>query len=145
MSSTENYDYLGSSKYDGKIRRITLIKKVADMLNMEDGDTILYLKKDGDIIIRRESKDTEWIPMFENISPKSAKAVITSLQKMMELLDERAVDKKVSLDIEEIEAIMTKATKGLTEEERREYSVGLREMSDKLGTNLDRVKFVEKE
>lgn len=46
---------LGSSKYDGNIRRITLIKKVADMLDMSDGDRIDYFRIGDEIVIRKSS------------------------------------------------------------------------------------------
>lgn len=51
--------YLGKSKYDGKIRRITLLKSISERLGMEDGDYITYYEVDGEIVIRKEHKTWE--------------------------------------------------------------------------------------
>lgn len=62
-------NYLGESKYDGKIRRVTLIKKVADKLDMHDGDMLSYWEIGNEIVIRKvkhdytdHSKDFDIIP-----------------------------------------------------------------------------------
>jgi|GEM_PF-5594251 len=46
-------NYLGESKYDGNIRRVTLIKKVADKLDMHDGDMLSYWEIGDEIVIRK--------------------------------------------------------------------------------------------
>ena len=51
-------NYLGESKYDGKIRRVTLIKKVADKLDMHDGDMLSYWEIGNEIVIRKVKKDS---------------------------------------------------------------------------------------
>lgn len=51
-------EFIGESKYDGRIRRVTLIKKVAEMLEMEDGDVLGYWKIDGEIVIRKYKRNT---------------------------------------------------------------------------------------
>ena len=63
-------NYLGESKYDGKIRRVTLIKKVADKLDMHDGDMLSYWEIGNEIVIRKvkydftdHSKDFDIIPV----------------------------------------------------------------------------------
>ena len=63
-------NYLGESKYDGNIRRVTLIKKVADMLDMHDGDMLSYWEIGNEIVIRKvkhdytdHSKDFDIIPV----------------------------------------------------------------------------------
>ena len=63
-------NYLGESKYDGKIRRVTLIKKVADKLDMHDGDMLSYWEIGNEVVIRKvkqdftdHSKDFEIIPV----------------------------------------------------------------------------------
>lgn len=61
-------EYLGSSKYDGKIRRITLIKKVSDQMKMNDGDIVDYYKVGNDIIIRK-SQPRE-IKQIQDLIPK---------------------------------------------------------------------------
>ncbi len=62
--------YLGESKYDGNIRRVTLIKKVADKLDMHDGDMLSYWEIGDEIVIRKvkhdyvdHSKDLDIIPV----------------------------------------------------------------------------------
>ena len=62
-------NYLGESKYDGNIRRVTLIKKVADKLDMHDGDMLSYWEIGNEIVIRKvkhdfidRSKDFDIIP-----------------------------------------------------------------------------------
>jgi len=47
-------EYYGSSKYDGRIRRVTLVKRVSDYLGMEDGDTLVYYKIGNEILIRKD-------------------------------------------------------------------------------------------
>ena len=49
-------NYLGESKYDGNIRRVTLIKKVADKLDMHDGDMLSYWEIGDEIVIRKVKK-----------------------------------------------------------------------------------------
>ena len=63
-------NYLGESKYDGNIRRVTLIKKVADKLDMHDGDMLSYWEIGNEIVIRKvkhdyadHSKDFDIIPV----------------------------------------------------------------------------------
>jgi len=56
--------FLGRSKYDGKIRRITLLKEVSDLLDMEDGDYVYYFEKDGEIILRKEPGKVTWKKEF---------------------------------------------------------------------------------
>ncbi len=63
-------ELLGQTKYDGNIRRVTLLKKVADMLDMHDGDLLAYWKIGNDVVIRKvkydyadHSKDFEIIPV----------------------------------------------------------------------------------
>lgn len=46
-------NYLGESKYDGNIRRVTLIKKVAEKLDMHDGDMLSYWEIGDEIVIRK--------------------------------------------------------------------------------------------
>ena len=48
--------YLGESKYDGNIRRVTLIKKVADKLDMHDGDMLSYWEIGDEVVIRKVKK-----------------------------------------------------------------------------------------
>jgi hypothetical protein len=60
---------LGSTKYDGKIRRITLIKTVADKLNMHDGDEIEYYYNGTDVIIRKGRTSEINLPaLFRSLS-----------------------------------------------------------------------------
>ena len=49
--------YLGETKYDGNIRRVTLIKKVADKLDMHDGDMLSYWEIGDEIVIRKVKHD----------------------------------------------------------------------------------------
>ena len=63
-------ELLGQTKYDGNIRRVTLLKKVADMLDMHDGDLLAYWKIGNDVVIRKvkhdftdHSKDYDIIPV----------------------------------------------------------------------------------
>lgn len=63
-------ELLGQTKYDGNIRRVTLLKKVADMLDMHDGDMLAYWKIGNDVVIRKvkhdftdHSKDYDIIPV----------------------------------------------------------------------------------
>jgi len=44
--------FLGSVKLD-KTKRVTLIKEVADILQIGDGDHVVFYFEDGDIIIRK--------------------------------------------------------------------------------------------
>lgn len=62
--------YLGKSKYDGKIRRITLLKSISERLGMEDGDYITYFEIDGEIVIRKEHKSWEENFPLKKMIPK---------------------------------------------------------------------------
>jgi hypothetical protein len=50
--------YLGTTKYDSKVRRITLLKRIAEMLDVKEGDHIEYYQIDNEIIIRKQEKIT---------------------------------------------------------------------------------------
>jgi len=68
---------LGSTKYDGKIRRITLIKTVADLLKMQDGDEVYYYYDGKDVIIRKEQQiHLEFSPLFKAISEDSVRRIM---------------------------------------------------------------------
>jgi len=120
---------IGSSKYDSKIRRITLVKKVADILDMKDGDSIVYIKDvdTGEIIIRREARSEELIPLFENISPKVKDALMETIEKMIE-----KIQKKESNNTDETLQIFEKASVGFSDSEKEEFSKGLTEMKEKI-------------
>lgn len=62
-------EYLGESKYDGNIRRVTLIKKVADMLEMKDGDHLSYWKIGNEIVIRKVKKEIADSPQVYDFIP----------------------------------------------------------------------------
>ena len=63
--------YLGKSKMD-KTKRISLIKEVADLFEMADGDHILFFASDGKIIITKgtEGRGTESEAIAERIRMK---------------------------------------------------------------------------
>ncbi len=62
-------EYLGESKYDGNIRRVTLIKKVADMLEMKDGDRLSYWKIGDEIVIRKVKNEIPEAPQIYDFIP----------------------------------------------------------------------------
>jgi len=75
-------EYYGSSKYDGRIRRVTLVKRVSDYLGMEDGDTVVYYKIGNEMVIRKLQQTRE-IRQIEDIIPQGtpfedAKAMINA-------------------------------------------------------------------
>ena len=63
-------NYLGESKYDGNIRRVTLIKKVADKLDMHDGDMLSYWEIGDEIVIRKVKKDPTFAPQIYDYIPE---------------------------------------------------------------------------
>lgn len=63
-------EYLGESKYDGNIRRVTLIKKVADMLDMHDGDMISYWQIGNEIVIRKVKYEQKNAPQVYDYIPE---------------------------------------------------------------------------
>ncbi len=62
--------YLGKSKYDGRIRRVTLIKKVADILDMHDGDVLTYWEIGQEVVIRKEIHDVSESPQISDFIPE---------------------------------------------------------------------------
>lgn len=82
-------EYLGESKYDGNIRRITLIKKVADMLDMKDGDHISYWKIGNEVVIRKVKNEIPEYPQVYDYIPKGTP------------FDETTMMIKASMDIAE--------------------------------------------
>jgi len=68
---------LGATKYDGKIRRITLLKTVADKLNMRDGDEIEYYFNGEDIIIRKGRQQELDLSALFRTMPEDRLRVIT--------------------------------------------------------------------
>ena len=63
-------NYLGESKYDGNIRRVTLIKKVADKLDMHDGDMLSYWEIGNEIVIRKVKHDFKDAPQIYDYIPE---------------------------------------------------------------------------
>lgn len=51
----KNKHYLGKSKFD-KFNRISLIKEVADLFDMMDGEYVQFFISDGQIIIEKQTK-----------------------------------------------------------------------------------------
>lgn len=86
--SNERETLLGSSKYDGKIRRITLIKNVADRLNMHDGDEIQYYYNGEDVIIRKGYvQEINFAAFFNSMSEDQITGIMDRFCKTNELSD----------------------------------------------------------
>lgn len=47
--------YIGKTRFD-KIRRITPLKEISDLLLVEEGDNIFFYSDDGKIIITKETE-----------------------------------------------------------------------------------------
>ncbi|MCL2607564.1 MAG: hypothetical protein FWD92_03275 [Methanomassiliicoccaceae archaeon] len=47
---------IGKSKFDGN-RRVSLIKKLADLMDLIDGDEVQYYIEDGEVIVRKKTKE----------------------------------------------------------------------------------------
>ena len=67
---------LGESKFD-KLRRISLIKPIADDLGMKEGDHIVFfMDEDGDIILRKKPENMHIVNTHdESLSPEHQKLI----------------------------------------------------------------------
>lgn len=52
MESPESEEYIGSSKFD-KLRRVSVIKPVADKMGLREGDEVSFYSRGSEIIIRK--------------------------------------------------------------------------------------------
>lgn len=66
--------YLGTTKYDAKIRRITLKKEIAEYMGMEEGDYVDYFRIGEDIVIRKRPKDHKNATDINTIVPPGTKS-----------------------------------------------------------------------
>ena len=63
----EDDEYLGSSKFD-KLRRVSIIKPVATLLGLKNGDEVSFYKCGTSIVIRkRQTVDTSQDMLLRNI------------------------------------------------------------------------------
>ena len=66
LKMTTNEEYLGSSRFD-KLRRISVIKPVSNIMNLEEGDEVSFYLRDSEIIIRkRKTMDYNQNLLIEN-------------------------------------------------------------------------------
>jgi len=75
-------EYLGTTKYDAKIRRITLKKMIAEYMDMREGDFIDYYKVGEDIIIRKRPREYKDATDINSIIP-----IGTDLEDVKLILD----------------------------------------------------------
>jgi len=75
---------LGESKFD-KLRRISLIKPIADDLGMKEGDYIVFfMDEDGDIILRKKPEEKHILNVpDETLSPENQKIIDDAIMKLM--------------------------------------------------------------
>ena len=72
--------YLGTTKYDTKLGRITLLKRIAEKMNMRDGGFIEFYEIDNEIVIRKAN----------NIDYR------TICKQIIETTDEEELKKKIA-------------------------------------------------
>ncbi len=74
MKSTGKY--IGSSKFD-KLRRVSVIKPVAEILKLKDGDEVSFYQLDDEIIIRkRVTQDEDKNELIDEYIEKLKKVAI---------------------------------------------------------------------
>ena len=135
-------EYLGSTKYDGKIRRITLIKRVSDKMDMKDGDFINFYKIGNDIVIRKQESEKRE-PLLHTIIPKETSkndrdAIWNAGMKIQKEFEFRKTP-----DNMEMLRIIKKAFESYPEEYTDEKKMELFELSVKVAKSLCDIKFYD--
>ena len=84
MGGMKELAWLGESKFD-KLRRISLIKPIADDLGMKDGDFIaFFMDEDGDIILRKKPEDSHIADTADaSLSPEHQKIIDDAVMKLL--------------------------------------------------------------
>jgi len=115
----ENLIYIGSSKFD-KLRRISLIKPIADAIEIEEGDEINYYT-DGKYIILEKNDKLIWHKQpWISTNDETAEKIFTLLSKIVKINE----TKDRSLINEEITKVLKESN--LTKEELNEMEILLK-------------------
>ena len=129
--------YLGKSKYDGRIRRVTLIKKVAEMLDMHDGDILTYWEIGHEVVIRKEVHETEEGLQVSDIIPVGTpyEEVKMMLEAAFEIGDYYNANRSEPTGVEMIE-ITEKAARHFPDTFSKEKRGEMLRMSIELAKNI---------
>ena len=109
----EGLIYLGSSKFD-KLRRISLIKPIADRMNISEGEEINYYTNGDYIILKRNAKNIEKIslPLYSEDSALKFAKIMVKVNELREIgnkdaeNDLRAFISALEIDENEIKDII---------------------------------------
>ena len=129
--------YLGKSKYDGNIRRVTLIKAVADKLEMRDGDILTYWEIGNDIVIRKEKRDPKDAPQMMDFIPDGTplEEVQMIMKAAFDIADYFNSNRSEPTGVEMIE-IAEKASANFPEDYSKEKKGEMLQISINLAKNL---------
>lgn len=128
---------LGESKYDGKIRRVTLIKKVADYLDMKDGDIVSYWKIGNDIVIKKEATGVQSSPQITDYIPEGTpmEEIKMIMNASMDIADYFVSSKKQPTAIEMFE-ISEKVASHFPDEYSKEKKAEMMKISVAVAKNV---------